>query len=191
MVARFVGVASILVGLGLAVPAIVGWQEQGAMSAARGAVLVAGGLLIAGGGGLFFVRGRPRSLPASVRGAVLLNSLFLALLALEASDSICRRGGGVALSLFVFPLALLLFWGMLAGHRWAWRGVRWGSLVFALLYFGVSVFACVLQPADQRGPKWIWIASVGIILGSLLLVGGFYALGRPSARRYFGAAAAA
>ncbi len=189
MVPQLVGLASVLVGLGLALPAIVGWQEQGAMSPPSYAMLVPAVFLLACGSGITFLglrRPRRCSVPASVLGAVLVNALFLALFALEISDTVARRGGIVAKSWFFFPPALILFWGLVAGRRWAWHLVRWGSLGFALLYFGVSIVACVLQPMDQQGPLWIWIASVGVVLGSLLLIGGFYALGLPSARRHFG-----
>jgi len=60
-------------------------------------------------------------------------------------------------------------------------------LLFATLYFSISAVACVLRPMDAHGPVWMWIASMGVALGSLLLVGGFYALGRPGARIYFDA----
>lgn len=194
MVQWLVGLASVLVGLGLALPAIAGWQKQGMMSSPGYALLVPAGLLLACGSGAIILglrRPRRRSVPASVLGAALVNALFLALFALEISDTVVRRDGGVAKSLFFFPPALVLFWGLVTGRRWAWHGVRWGSLGFALLYFGVSAVACVLQPADRQGPVWVWIASVGVVLGSLLFVGGFYALGRPSARQYFGIAASA
>jgi hypothetical protein len=59
------------------------------------------------------------------------------------------------------------------------------SVLFALWFFSVSVVVCVIRPTDDHGPVWIWIASVGVVLGTLLLAGGFYALGRPSARAYF------
>jgi hypothetical protein len=124
-----------------------------------------------------------------VLGAALVNALFLGLLALEVSDGVSRRGA-IALSLFFFPPALVLFWGLVAGRRWAWRVVRWGSLLFALLYLGVSAVVCVTRPTDPHGPLWVWIAAVGVALGGLLLVGGFYALGRPTARRHFGMAPA-
>jgi hypothetical protein len=56
-----------------------------------------------------------------------------------------------------------------------------------MLYFSISAVVCVLRAMDAHGPVWMWIASVGVALGSLLLIGGFYALGRPGARIYFGA----
>jgi hypothetical protein len=188
------GGATALIGLGLVIPALTGWQEQGAMSWLGWTMLVPGGLLLAWGCGAV-VRGvrRPpaRSIPASVLGAIVVNALFLGLFALEISTGVAREGGVVARSLFLFPPALVLFWGLLTGRRWAWRVARWGSLGFALLYFGVSILVCVLRPSDQHGPVWVWIASVGVVLGMLLLVGGFHALGRPSARRHFGVMPAA
>lgn len=185
------GAASALTGLGLCVPAITGWYEQGTLSVTGGAVLLCGVLLFASGSAAFVLglaRGRSSTVPASVRGAVLINALFLGLLALEISGGIAREAGVIALSLFFYPPALALFWGLLAGRRWAWHIARWGSLLCALFYLGLSGVACVLRPTDAHGRVWIWIASVGIVLGSLLLLGGFYALGRHSARLHFGAA---
>jgi hypothetical protein len=182
-----VGAAIALVGLGLALPAVTSWQEQGAMSSLAYAMLVPVGILLAcgiAGVALGLGRSRRMPLPASVLGAVLINALFLGFFALETSSGLAREGGTIARSLFFFPPALLLFWGLVAGRRWAWHAARWSGLLFALAYLGISAVVCLLQPADQDGPVWIWIAAVGVVLGSF---GGFHALARPSARRYFSA----
>lgn len=183
------GGAAALIGLGLVMPPIVGWREQGTISLWGYVVVVAGASLIAAGTGaaiLGFFRPRGRSVPRSVLGAVIVNALFLGLLALEISHGLSRNDGAIAKSVFFFPPALALLVGLLSGHCWAWCLARWGSLLFALLYFAVSIAVCILRPTDQHGPVWIWIAAVSVVLGTLLLAGGFYALGRPSARRHFG-----
>jgi len=185
----FVGVAAALIGLGLAIPAIVAWREQGAMPLLGYLVLVPGCLLAACGIAaaiLALLRHHSATLPTSVVGAVTINALFLGLLALEISHGLSRQGGVIARSAFVFPLALALFWGLVCGQQWTWHLARWGSLLFALFYFSVSATVCVLRPTDHHGPVWMWIAAVGVVLGSLLLFGGFFALGRPSARNHFG-----
>ena len=113
-------------------------------------------------------------------GALVVNALFLGLFALEISTGLARQGGVVAKSLFFFPPGLLLFWGLLTRRRLAWRLARWGSLVFALLFFGVAGAVCVYRPTDPRGPVWIWIACVSVVLGSIVFAGGF---GRSGGRR--------
>src|SRR5262249_39135346 len=128
---------------------------------------------------------RGRSIPASVMIALAVNGFFLALLALEVSDSLVRRGGAMALSLFFFPPALVLFWGLLTSRRWAWVTARGVALVFTLVYLGVTMMVCIAQPRDGHGRVWVWIATVGLALASIL-AGSFFALGRPSARRFYG-----
>jgi hypothetical protein len=185
---RLVGGATALIGLGLLVPAIVAWREQGDMPLLGVAVLVPGALLMACGAGaaaLGGLRTRGRPIPASVLAALIVNAVFLALFALEISTGLARQGGVVAKSLFFFPPGVLLFWGLLGGRRWAWHLGRWSSLAFALLFLGVACAVCAFRPTDAHGPVWVWIACVSAVLGSVLFVGGFCALGRSSARRYF------
>jgi hypothetical protein len=189
---RLIGGASVLIGSGLILPAVVAWREQGAMPLLAYTPLLIGLLFVVCGSGAVIASFYHRSavVPASVLGAVAVNALFLGLLSLEISHGISRQGGVVAKSAYVFPFALALFVGLVCGQRWTWHLARWGSLGFALFYFGVSVAVCILRPTDRHGPVWIWIALVGLALGSILLLGGFYALSRPSARLHFGAGSA-
>ncbi len=183
-----VGLAGAMLGLGMATPAIVAWREQGEMPSSGVVMLAAAALLAASGAAAAWQgrrRLRDRGIPASVAAPLVVNALFLGLLGLEVCHGFAREGDVVARSLFFLPPALLLFWGMLTGRAWARHLARWGSFALALLFLGVGCVACVLRPSDQHGPVWVWIACVSVVLGSLLLVGGFHALGRASAKRYF------
>jgi hypothetical protein len=147
------GVAAALIGLGLIIPAIVAWREQGAMPFLGYTVLVSGGLLVACGiaaAMLALLSQHSAPLPPSVLGAVTINALFLGLLALEISHGLSRQGGVIAKSAYVFPPALAVFWGLVSGHRWTWHLARWGSLLFALVYFSTSAAVCIFRPTDTR-----------------------------------------
>ena len=185
---RLIGSATALIGIALAVPAVVAWREQGMWSAWSAAMLALGALLMVGGL-IAVARGQQnadgRAMPASVTGALVLNAVFLALFALEISTGLTRERGVLAKSLFFFPPALAIFLGLCAARRWAWQLARALSLLGSMFFFAVAVMVCIYQPIDDRGPVWIWIALVSVSLGSLLFAGGFHALGRPSAARYF------
>jgi hypothetical protein len=129
-------------------------------------------------------------MPAGVLAAVACNTLFLALLALEISDGLVRRGGALhPVSAFSFPPALLLLGGLLAGRRWAWWTARGAAVVFTVWFLGLSVAVCFAELHADGGPvPWqarVWMVAVGLVLAGLLAAG-FLALGRPPARRYFG-----
>jgi hypothetical protein len=169
----------------LLVPASVGWWEAGEVPILGAAILV---LLMGSGIGAVALRvrhARGWPVPASVLGALVVSALFLAVFAVEISAGLAGEVGLVARSLFYFFPGLLLFGGLLTGRQWACHVARWGSVVCALFFAGVATLASVQQPMDPAGPIWIWVACGSYALGSLLVVGGFYALGRPSARHYF------
>jgi hypothetical protein len=125
-----------------------------------------------------------RRMPRSVLVAASVVILFLALLALEISVGWVRHGGAIARSLFVFPLVLVLLWGILTHRRWAWLAARGSALLCALIFSGVGVLACILQPGDQYGAVWVWIATVSFVLASILSAG-FFALGLRSAKAHY------
>jgi hypothetical protein len=177
-------------------PATVAWWEAGEVPIAGAAMFA---LLMACWTGVVARRvrhARCRPIPASMLGALAISAFFLvvfaleisaalAVVALEVGAGLAGQGGLVTHSLFYFLPGLLLFWGLFTSRRWAHHLMRWGSLTFALLFVGVAALACVLQPLDPHGPVWIWTACGSYVLASLLVVWGFYALGRASATRYF------
>ncbi len=187
------GLLGALVGVALLVPVFVAWRATGGLSPLGTGVFLLGGLLVPGGvaAAMLGVRA-PHSLsaPVSVKAALCGNGLFLALFALEISDGLVRRGGAIhPLSTLAFGPALLLFCGQVAGRGWAWMAARVVALLFVLWFLAGSALVCVAQPHDEQGPVsvWVraWMVGVGLALAGVLAAG-FVALGRPSARRYFG-----
>jgi hypothetical protein len=187
------GLAAILVGVALLVPAGHAWLENGSLTELAIGVIVVGSTLIAGG--LVAVvagvrRWRELSMPSAVRAAVMANVLFLAFFALEISDGLVRRGGAIhPISCALFAPALLLLYGLLSARRWAWWVSRGVAGVFTLWFVG---FVAVIPFADLRGeqgpvPWWgrVYMACVSLALAGIL-AGAFLSLGRSTARNYFG-----
>jgi hypothetical protein len=186
------GSLAALVGPAVLMPAFVAWQQRGALTGPAIPVIWVGAALVVFGGAAVLAaarRWRGRAMPAGVLAAVAVNTLFVALLALEIGDGLTRRGALHPVSSFCFPPALLLLGGLLSRRRWAWLTARGAAVVFALWFLGLSVAVCFAEPRTEQGPiPWqarVWMVGVGLVLAGLLAAG-FLALGRPPARRYFG-----
>jgi hypothetical protein len=120
--------------------------------------------------------------PRSLIVAALIITLFMSLFVLEITDPIVFHRQ-MARSVFFFPPAALLLWGVLMRRRWAWYAARVAMLVgiFAFGATGIAAawFFPAIKPRDQHG-----IIVVSIILCTLLALA-FTALGRPSTRQLF------
>jgi len=91
--------------------------------------------------------------------------------------------GGASIPGVLLPIvvAVLIFWGIVAGHRLAWQWGRLLGLVGGILltFAAVGVFS---RADGQAGP---------LIVGTLVALQGiplfplFFALGTPQARQYF------
>lgn len=130
------------------------------------------------------VIGKTNSIPAALLVGLAAAILFMALFALEISDGLIRKNGTIAKSLFVFPLVLALFWGMLTHRRWALWFARLMAILGSLWFYGWGIAAAVIRPTDSYGPVWIWILTVSAILGSVTLAA-YFALGRSAVKRHY------
>src|SRR5262245_7706568 len=116
------GLSAVFMGVGLAIPVIVAHAEMRNPTGFAHALLLAAGIaaVVAGlwkGGGPSMLRG--------VRAAVLANLVLLAFCALELSDRLVRQEGRILYwTTFLFPPALVTFYGLLAARRWAWWACR-------------------------------------------------------------------
>jgi hypothetical protein len=187
------GVLAALMGVGVVLPVVAARLETGAFSGAGigvglvGCGLIAGGVTALGAGAL---RRRGPSMPGGVRAAVAANVLFLGFFALEFSDRLVRQGGRVVYwNAFLFPPALLLYYGLLSARRWAWWTSRGLAAVAGLWFLG---FVAVIPFADLRGEggpvPWygrVYMACVSLVFAGIV-AGAYWSLGRPEARRYFG-----
>ncbi len=187
------GASTVLVGVGLLLPALVARLEERATATLGGVVVLLAGVLILGGS-IALLRGfrRPGGapMPAPVRAVVTANCLFLAFCALETSDRLLRQEGRIFYwTTFLLVPALLLLCGVFWGQRWAWWAMRVVTVVFALVFVGVLG---LVPFADLRGndgpvPWWgrIHVAGLTLLFASTSAYV-FYALGRAEARSYFG-----
>jgi hypothetical protein len=129
-------------------------------------------------------------MPSGVRAAVAANVLFLAFFVLEFSDGLVRQGGRIVYwNAFLFPPALVLYYGLLSARRWAWWATRGLAAVSGLWFL---VFVAVIPFADLRGEggpvPWygqVYMAGVSLVFAGIL-AGAFWSLGRPETRNYFG-----
>lgn len=187
------GASAGLIGGGLAVPLIVAHVELRSPTGYESWLLSTAGVLIAVGGVAFVVglwRRRGLSMPSGVRAAVMANVFLLGFCALELSDRLVRQQGRVFYwTTFLFPLALVTFYGLVAARRWAWWVCR-GATLLATLWF----LACVpLIPfADVRGedgpaPWYGRLFMIGVSMAfALVSAASFWSLGHSTARTYFG-----
>ncbi len=187
------GGLAVVVGLASLLAAMVGWLEHGALSNLGVGVVVFDGILILSGLaalGFGLRRWQGFLMPAPVRAAVLGNLLFLGLFALEISDGLVRRGGVVhTMSSTLFPLALVLYCGLLLAQRWAWwtcRGLTAICAIWFLAFIAIIPFA-YLQAGGEPTPWYgrIYMMAVSLTLASIMAYV-FTALGRPEAKKYFG-----
>jgi hypothetical protein len=70
-------------------------------------------------------------------------------------------------------------YSLFRGHSWAPAFVLWSALAFALWYWSDRLFLARSQYLDIT-----WPASLAVTL--LAILGLFWILGRPAARRFFG-----
>ncbi len=76
-------------------------------------------------------------------------------------------------------IGLTAAYGLFRGHSWAPTLARWGTLAFALWYWSDRLFL-----ARSRYLDITWPLALAITL--LTLLGLFWLLSRPAARRFFG-----
>jgi hypothetical protein len=187
------GFSAALMGVGLAVPPMVADAEMRPPTGLALGLLLAAGVLAAGGvagiiAGLW--RRGGLSMPSAVRVAVLANVFLLGFCALELSDRLVRQEGRVLYwTTFLFPLALVTFYGLLSARRWAWWVCRILTAV-ATLWF--VAWVPLIPFADVRGedgpvPWYGRLFMIGMCLAFAgVSAGAFWSLGRPEARTYFG-----
>lgn len=121
-------------------------------------------------------------MPASVAIAAAVLILFLALFALEVSDS-WVADGSLARSAFFFPPTVVLFCGLLTRRLWAWWSIRVLTLL-GTMWFAFWVVVSAVGWFGGEAMLRVWIGGVSLWLGGSLVVC-FQMLGRPAARGYF------
>jgi hypothetical protein len=169
---------------GLLVPAMLGWWEADEVPIA-GVALFA--LLMACGTALAALRlrhDRSHRIPSTVLGALAINALYLLVFAAEISAGVAGESRLALRGLVYFLTGLLLFWGLVTGRGWARHIMRWGSLLFALLFIGAAALLCLFQPLDPYGPHWSWLACGSYTLATLFILHS-HVLARPSAKCFF------
>ncbi len=187
------GSSAALMGVSLVLPVVAAWLESGGLTGlAIGVVAVGCGMIACGITALVAGARRRRgsSMPSGVRAAVAANVLILAFCGLEFSDRLVRQGGRIVYwNLFLFPPALVLFYGLLSARRWAWWATR-GLAAVSVAWF--LVFVAVIPFADLRGEggpvPWhgrVYMVCVSLVFAGIL-AGAYWSLGRPEARGYFG-----
>jgi hypothetical protein len=187
------GSLAALMGAALILPVFVARLESGELTRVGIGVVSVGGIMIACGMtavlmGLWQRRGS--AMPSGVRIAVAANVLVLAFFALELSDRLVRQDGKVVYwSTFLFPPALLLFYGVLAGRRWAWWISRGAFALAALWFLGFVAVIPFANLHGEGGPvPWdgrLYMACVSLVFAGIL-AGAFRALGRLETRIWFG-----
>lgn len=180
-------------GAGFVLPVVMARLEGRVFTPAAGGFAAAGALMIAGGVAAVAVgrkRRDPVAMPAGVRATLLANIVFLAFFALELCDRVVRQEGRVFYwSTFLFPLAALLFCGLIGGRRWAWwmsRGLFSLGTIWFLVFILIIPFAH-LQTEDGPTPWYGRLYMAALSLGFAGILG--YAcrsLGARESRQYFG-----
>jgi hypothetical protein len=168
-------------------------MESGVLTPGGTGIVLGGCGLIACGITAVLVAFRRRvasGMPSGVRMAVTATILILAFLALELSDRLVLREGRLFYwTTFLFPPALVLFYGLISGRKWAWwvaRGAAALGVMWFLVFLGLVPFA-PLQTEGVPAPWYgrIYAGCVTIAFAGIL-AGAFRSLGRPDARTYFG-----
>jgi hypothetical protein len=127
--------------------------------------------------------GSAAKMPSSVLFVALAVILFIGLFTLEISDSLVRHHGQIARSIVFLPVALLLLWGILKRHRWAWTTTRVLSALASVFYGGVGIAVWIFFSHLQTGLK-VWLSTVSGGLLALTLTA-FLSLGHTKAGAYF------
>jgi hypothetical protein len=187
------GASTIMVGVGLTLPAITRWLEQGTLSTAGVVIVSLACVLVLFGLGailLGFRQWTGLSTPSPVRAVVMGSTLFLAFCALETSDGLLRQGGRVFYwtSVLAVP-ALLLHCGLILARGWAWWTARGMAALFVLWFVGFTVLIPFVDLRGSSGPvPWsgrVYMIGVSLVFASISAYV-FHALGRSEARDYFG-----
>ncbi|MFO0966874.1 MAG: hypothetical protein U0793_14975 [Gemmataceae bacterium] len=188
------GLLAALMGVGLAFPLLAAWLESDGLPTVGVALAAVSGVLILCGLSAFLVGvlRRGPATPSGVRIAFAANLVILAFCALELSDGLVRQGGRVIYwTTFLFPPALLLFYGLVSARRWAWWTARGLTALCVLWFVG---FIAVIPFADLRGESgptpWygrIYMACVSLAFAAIF-AGAYWSLGRAESRTYFGRA---
>ncbi|MFO0810415.1 MAG: hypothetical protein U0746_17460 [Gemmataceae bacterium] len=187
------GSLAVLMGAGLFVPAMAARLEGGGLTAVGLGVVAAACCLVVGGLAAVVVgfrRRRASVMPSGVRAAVAANALIVAFCALELSDRLLRQDGRVVYwTTFLFPPALLIFYGLVAARPWAWWTAR-GAAALGVLWFLAFLAVIPFAPLQADGVPTPWYGRVymaGVTLAFAgVMAGAFWSLGRPETRAYFG-----
>ncbi|HJT79076.1 MAG TPA: hypothetical protein VJ739_17905 [Gemmataceae bacterium] len=187
------GASTVLVGVGLSVPALVArWEGRGTPALGVVVVLLAGVLVLCGSAAILLGFRRPRgtTMPPPVRAVAAGNILLLAFCAMETSDRLLRQEGRIFYwTTFLLVPTLVLLGGVLLARRWAWWTARVVTAVFTLWFVGVLG---LVPFADLRGndgpvPWWgrLYMAGLTLLFAGISAYV-FHALGRAEVRNYFG-----
>lgn len=186
------GASAALIGGGLAVPVIVAHAELRSPTGHELVLLLTAGILGAVGGVAFVVglwRRRDLSMPSGVRAAVAANVFLLGFCGLELSDRLVRQQGRVVYwTTFLFPFALMTFYGLVAARRWAWWICRLATSLAALWFLAWVPLIPFGDVRGQDGPvPWYGrLFMMGVCMAfALVSAAAFWSLGHPTARAYF------
>ncbi len=191
-----VGILGVVTGIAMAVPAVTDSLENEQLKNSSLFVLCVAGALLATGLWGFVIgwRAPHAHLPSSVRAVVTANVIVLAFCALELSDRIVRQNGELFYwSTFLYPPALIMFFGLITARRWAWWTAR-ALAVVAALWFLVFCAMIPFVHLQANGVPTPWYGRVYMVCVSLGFAGvavlANRALGDATTRQHFGAMAA-
>lgn len=187
--------AGLLMGGAMIPPVALDAVERGGPSNMGIGIAAAGCVLVVGGGTALAAglrRHAVTSTPSGARVALAANILFLAFFSLEFSDLMVRQGGKfIYWTNFLFPPALVLFWGLLKTCRWAWSVSRAITALGVLWFAGFSVLIPFGNIQSDGVPaSWtarLYMICVSLVFASVLMCA-FRAIGHPETRSHFGVA---
>jgi hypothetical protein len=186
------GVLAVAFGVTVIIPALAENLNHGLFSGLVGVVVSFGIMLILGGGAaILFARRHPSSvaMPAPVRATVMAAILFLAFCMLEFSDGLLRQDGRIFYwTSVLFLPALVLLYGLVSAHRWAWWVTRVAAAL-AVLWF--VAFMVIIPFADLRADGVstplrgrLYMEAVTLVFAGISFYV-FRCLGRAEAKNYF------
>jgi hypothetical protein len=187
------GVLGVASGVAVILPAVAESLAHGFLAGlSRMAVLLGGMVIVCGGAAMWIARRHPpsSSMPAPVRATTVATILFVAFCVLEFSDGLLRQQERIFYwTSVLFCRALLLLYGLVAAHRWAWWITR---IAAALAMLGFVLFmwgSSLLRTCEQGGIPAPWWARLYMETVTLVFAGisfcVFHSLGRAEAKRYF------
>lgn len=186
------GILGVAFGVAVIIPALAGNLNRGLFSGLVGVVVSLGIMLILGGGAAILIaRRRPGgvAMPAPVRATVMATILFLAFCMLEFSDGLLRQGGRIFYwTSVLFLPALVLLYGLVSAHRWAWWVTRVAAAL-AVLWF--VAFMVLIPFIDLRADGVstplrgrLYMEAVTLVFAGISFYV-FRCLGRAEAKNYF------